>query len=560
MNGVPLAAGHEVEIRQKVPVTVRGGLTLLTDLYLPRGATAVPAVLYRTPYNTAAAVFARTAFELARAGLAVVLQNCRGRYGSSGDFIPFHGEYEDGFDTVEWMAAQPWFNGDLGLLGASYATYTGTVLVKRGLPAGVTVKAAVSLAGILNPYDAVFLSPSVLTLHWAIPFLAIVDGQKQRSTAEVDWAKILGGFPDSTWGNLIHPGLRHFAESVLGHSTYDSYWEALDTCCTAVAAVPTLHISGWYDFLLPLALRDYQQLTGCLGGRGRHQLLLGPWDHRTILMALARSVLTGPVPGASRYPTLQDGGMDLLAEIRRWLCRWLLEDDPGEPGEAPVRAFIMAGERWEDLADWPPPGATARRWYLHSAGHANSRRGDGKLTPAVPDRAVADSCSHDPNDPVPCHGGALWPVAGLQPGPECQGDIEERTDVLVYTTAPLTTPWTALGPCGAVLWLQTSHALSHVAVKLVDVHPDGRAQIIVDGIQQLKGLLPDAPPALVQVAMAGTGHTFRPGHCIRLEIAPANFPKYATVRHPFRLTVHTGGPYDSRLELSQAPPAGVVGL
>lgn len=535
---------------------MRDGAQLVSDLYLPRGLGRAPAVLYRTPYNTLTPVFSRMAVTLAQTGLAVILQNCRGRYGSTGVFVPFQQEGDDGLDTVDWLRAQPWFDGRLGLLGASYATYAGAAMLSVGLPGGVRTRAMVSLGGIFNPYAAVYLSPAVLTLHWAIPFLAIVNGTKQKAT-QVNWDELFRRFPALDWEAYVSPDLRRLATDCLGNPAENAYWRRLDLRCRTVAQVPTLHVGGWYDFLLPLTLDDFALLTRQCAGHDRHQLLIGPWDHRTLFLALARSAIGRALPGADRYATLRDGGFDLLAEIRRWFVSHLLpeQNQPQASESARVTVFVMNDVHhgsWRSLRDWPPPDGRAYRLYLHGGHSPQTRRHQGNLAEQLPSVAGQAVTRHEPGSPVPSVGGALWPIHDLEPGPLDQTSVEAREDVLGFDTAPLTAPLTLLGPVTATLWTQATEAVFDVAAKLVDVHPDGLAQILTDGITRSEQPAGEKGPRPVRIAMAATGHTVRSGHRLRLEVATCNFPKYDMVRTAYELTLHSGPAHPSCLEVTVA--------
>jgi putative CocE/NonD family hydrolase len=203
--------------------------------------------------------------------------------------------------------------------------------------------------------------------------------------------------------------------------------------------------------------------------------------------------------------------------------RWLRAALDGKDVPTGVRAFVMGRNDWVELADWPPP-ATATDLYLAAETSARSVRGDGQLRAAPMPTGGVDRFRHDPDHPVPTRGGRIvgpW----LPPAGPCeQRPIEERDDVLVYTSATLTEDMTVMGPVTADITLASTAPSADLAVKLVDVHPDGRAFNVVDSIQRTAG--PAGQARRVRVELGSTAQTFRRGHRIRVDIASSNFPRF----------------------------------
>jgi putative CocE/NonD family hydrolase len=193
----------------------------------------------------------------------------------------------------------------------------------------------------------------------------------------------------------------------------------------------------------------------------------------------------------------------------------------------------MGVDEWRSLADWPPPSAVPTAFHLRSGGGANTRAGDGTLSLDAPAAdEPPDVFLYDPRHPVPSIGGAAYlPNAFANSGPRDQAAVEDRADVLVYTGEVLASPVTVLGPVTARVWLSSSAPATDVTAKLVDVHPDGRAVLLCDGIARVTlGSAGPGDPTPVDVDLAATGNAFLAGHRIRLEVSSSNFPRFA--RHP----------------------------
>jgi putative CocE/NonD family hydrolase len=219
----------------------------------------------------------------------------------------------------------------------------------------------------------------------------------------------------------------------------------------------------------------------------------------------------------------------------------------------------MGANEWIDAPDWPVPGVVDERWTLHSGGRAQTAAGNGRLAPDEPGTSEPpDTFVYDPADPVPSIGGSTFLPGlgvGLRTGAHDQREVETRSDVLVFTSEPLPSPVDVIGVVAAELSFATDAPLTDVTAKLVDVHPDGRAIIICDGILDLRyrdgldvasGPLESSDPVAVSVTLGPTANRFRVGHAIRLEVSSSNFPRFA--RHPNTAGSRlTAGPDDMRV-------------
>jgi len=236
-------------------------------------------------------------------------------------------------------------------------------------------------------------------------------------------------------------------------------------------------------------------------------------------------------------PQASTRAIDLPGIHLRWFDRWLKGIDTGVEQEKPVRIFVMGIDQWREEADWPLPNTQYPRYYLHSAGRANSSAGDGLLSTDAPADEPADVYCYDPRNPVPTVGGAVTLEVSpteFNTGPLDQRRVEERDDVLCYTTPPLERPVEVTGPIELVLYVSSSAPDTDFTAKLVDVYPDGRAEILTDGILRARYHESLTAPVLMEpgamyelrIDVGATANVFRVGHGIRLEISSSSFPRF----------------------------------
>jgi len=297
------------------------------------------------------------------------------------------------------------------------------------------------------------------------------------------------------------------------HQPGDDYWRAIDGVDRArTVKAPVLLMAGWYDPFLPTQLEDWRTVQAQAAKSVAHgsRLIIGPWTH------------ADPV----RFPDGSSAGdyrPASLAPSIAWFDHHLL-GRPLDASLAPaVRIYVMGENVWRDEQEWPLARAQYRPLYLSSSGRANSLAGDGRLTWAPPGQPeTADRFVYDPRNPVPSRGGAmLGPRAGIAE----QSDAESRDDVLVYTSDPLDRDVEVTGPLQAVLHVATTAPHTDFTVKLVDVHPDGKAYNVSDGILR-RAYAPTTAAAAITVLLWPTSMLFRSDHRIRVEVSSSNFPRY----------------------------------
>jgi len=527
-------------IERNLMVPMRDGIRLATDLYRTADGLPAPVLAIRLPYDKEGAV-SPDVMRMVQAGYHVVIQDTRGRFASQGDFQANFQEINDGADFYAWVAQQRWCDGRIGTLGSSYLGQVQWLATPQMSDA---VKAMAVLIAPVDHYSDVAYRGGVLNLgsmlFWCSMMALGEQGRRLatgRATPQAmqsqvaafgDLAQLYATLPLTAMAHLqdIAP---HFFDW-LAHPTYDDYWRRIDARNFAQLDKPVLHIGGWYDIFLNGTLQGYIGMrNGAKSAPARRQqkLIIGPWSHGTNWTASHHEQEFGlHASGAA---------LNLAGVQLRWLDRWVKGIENGIDQEPPVRIFVMGSNQWRDEIDWPLPDTRYTPYYLHSAGHANTLHGDGSLSLDLPGNQPADTFVYNPHDPVPSIGGANLTPFASSIGPRDQHSVELRADVLVYTTPVLTQAVEVIGPITAHFYVASSAPDTDITCKLIDLHPDGRAMLLTDGILRLRYRHSFEQPTLLQpdeivpitIDLWSTANLFLPGHCIRIEVSSSCFPKFA---------------------------------
>jgi len=523
------SAEYPVKIEYDQRVTMRDGLTLSADLYRPDAPGRFPVILVRTPYdNGVAAQVARGKWWASR-GYVYVVQDVRGRGESDGEFYPLVHEAEDGYDTQTWCGTQAWSSGKVGTTGGSYLGWT------QVYPAGFRNPHLAAMVSIVTPPDPGRNFPVQFGVYLpsALSWLAYISGRTLQDITQHD---LMGAYQhqplqeaDSRLGRRIRAWRDWF-----DHPTLDDYWrqQAYQERLLE-ATVPILHVSGWYDDVLVGTTENYVNLTTRakdLEARKRQRLLIGPWGHAVNTTTRLGTIDFGP-----------QALIDLDALQLHWFDRWLKGEANGVEQDSPVRLFVMGENRWRDEREWPLARTRFARYYLHSRGRANSLFGDGSLdTEPPPGDEPPDRYRYDPTDPVPFITDPHFSQTG---GPDDYRAVERRDDVLVYSSLPLAEPLEVCGPIRTVLHAASSAIDTDWTAKLLDVHPDGYAQRLADGVVRARlrksheraELLAPGQIEAYEIDCWSTCILLQSDHRLRVEIASSAFPK-------FDRNLNTGGP------------------
>jgi putative CocE/NonD family hydrolase len=529
---------YKIVIEKNEQIALRDGTVTYADIYRPLHDYPGPVVVKRTPYDkdsTEGVAAYPSHVKLAEAGYAVVVQDVRGRFSSGGAFYPFSNETEDGYDTVAWAARQPWSNGAVALLGASYLGAT-TMLGARSQPPAL--KAIVAVVTTDEYYETWSYHGGALQLG----FLGTWGGGLAQSLAirsdsglSAEQLRGLGAAlgnarqalayrPVGNLPGVSADGVAPWWQDWVSHTENDEYWRSLlvsDSHASISAA--GLHIGGWFDIFVAGTIRSFVGLTEA--GRAPQKLIIGPWAHSNYVRHL------GLMDFGATAPALFSGAHQ---DVVRWLDRWVAGKEDTDTG-APVRYFLMGANRWQEASAWPPAEGHVESWHLHSGGSANSLRGDGVLSRDAPGSTEAnDIYIYNPDRPVPTRGGNLLMLAIHQPGPWDQREVEERDDVLVYTSAPLDQDLIVVGPVRLHLWATTDGPDTDWTAKLVDVYEDGTALNLCDGIIRARyresteraELLTPGDAYAYTIDLVATANVFTAGHRLRVEISSSNFPRF----------------------------------
>jgi putative CocE/NonD family hydrolase len=528
LSGAPAAFQKLLHVR----VPMHDGVRLDTNVFHPAAASRYPTILIRTPYGKGPDLPAGY-LPFVDQGYAVALQDVRGRYDSQGAFDPLNQEGPDGYDTLNWIAAQNWSDGKVGMTGGSYLGMAQWQVAVLNNP---HLKAIFPVVSGCDDYLDRFYSPGGGTkLGHRLLWFSL--NLTPPGVPRPKFGDYIGHLPLRTADRAATTQTLSVYQTILNHPTYDSFWKALSIRDKIDRVkVPVFSVGGWYDNYVEGDLQAFAALHKAGKADTRHRIIIGPWAHD----------MSNPFPGIGF-------GNDSASPIRsyqlEWFDHWLKgvpEDRArheletwhrtrGEVDEAPVHLFVMGVNRWRDEPDWPLARARYTPLYLAGKGHANTLSGDGALNWTVEKKAKPDQFTYDPRDPAPTMGGAVCCDPKIFPwGPMDQRPVEKRKDVLFYTGEALRRDLEVTGPIKVVLYVSSSAPDTDFTAKLIDVFPDGEARNLTDGMLRLRyrhGLdrVELAAPGVVYpltIDAGVTSNVFLAGHRIRVEISSSNFPRF----------------------------------
>lgn len=574
-SGLDAPTYFKAQFNVKVPM--RDGVNLSADIYRPNAPGKFPTLLLRTYFDNALAGKVQFALKFVEHGYAVVLEDVRGRFDSDGEWEPYKHEPEDGYDTEEWIGKQGWSNGKIGAYGTSYDGFTALMpapLHSKHLVCMVPTRCQQTNFGHLYndgvmQINVVFMAGVFYNGRTMQPSLAQSLGAQPNALKLVNWDEVFRRLPLITAVDDII-GDPSYIKEWIRHDKYDDYWASygIKDKYQDIRA-PAYLLTGWYDNLLLESLRNFagfREHGGTPEARNGTKILIGPWTHGIL----------DPKGHGWDVDMGQDTNVDIDALHLRYFDHWLKGIKNGIDEEAPIRIFVMGANKWRDEHEWPLARTQWTNYYLGSNGRANTLDGDGTLSKSRPGQdGSVDKYAYDPNNPVPSWGGLISMPQALQ-GPRDRRAIEKRTDVLVYTTAPLAEDTEVTGPVEVKLYAASSAVDTDFTATVIDVYPDGRAINICEGIRGARFRESLEHPTLIQpekvyefpISLWATSNLFKAGHRIRLEISSSNFPRYArnqNIGNPFgtsaeirtaEQTIHHDAQYASRLILPVIPPKG----
>ncbi len=512
--GTMIDCGSGVRLESAQQFTLSDGIVLVSDHYYPAGPGPHPTLLMRQPYGrdiASTVVYAHPVWFAAH-GYNVVIQDVRGRGDSEGEFYPFRNEGRDGAETIRWLRTRSESNGNVGMYGFSYQGMT-QLLAAAEQPEGLVCIAPAQTACDL--YHGWFYHQGVLrlasSLGWGLQMMK-ADARRRKLREASDglekaWADLRSQPLITPYGShpqLQHEGMPGYVQDWFTHPLPGPYWSALDVSeSLKQIKVPALHLSGWFDTYLSGSVAGFLALAAQADNQ---YLVAGPWVH----------IPWGELIGEQNLGP--EALLDTDSLLLRWFNHWLKQS--GEFDREPrIRHFALGVNRWFETESFPQETLSL---YLHSEGRADSRKGDGALSTAVPDfEEPRDVFVYDPEVPVSAPG----------IGPANQAQLELGNNLLVYTSAPLQEPVHVLGSPQLTLYCVTSAAYADFTGKLVRLRPSGQADFVCIGIARSSYLFRDSGYRADsmhrwELSLEPTSCVFAAGDAIRLEVASSAFPLY----------------------------------
>ncbi|MFJ6081406.1 CocE/NonD family hydrolase [Streptomyces sp. NPDC092369] len=509
--GLP-PARTRYRIRTALRVPTRDDAELLTDHYMPEGE-ARGTVLIRSPYGRGVPVSWMQGRMLAARGYDVLVQSVRGTTGSTGTLRPFVQEAEDAQDTVAWLRTQRWFDGRLATFGGSYSGWAQWALLQDPPP---ELRGAVIAVGPHDMQKAIYGTGALALadfLAWSATVGAQGDGGLRGLRAQLAARRQLASAwqeltPEAAAASVLKGDAADWFGEWLAHPDADDpFWTDYRADSTLDHVdVPILLIGGWHDVFLDQTVHQYRTLR-------RHNqsvtLTIGPWTHM------------GTAAKAARV-------MD--PQLLGWLDHHLA-GDKAAAAEAPVRIHHTGARTWLDLPDWPPPGTERALWPQRDGG-LGPRPGSGSA-----------GFRYDPADPTPAVGGRY---IGTRSGTVDNRGLEQRPDVLTFTTGMLAEPIDVVGAPAVEFDLVVDNPHADVFVRLCDVDRRGRSRVVTERFARLKRATLES--TVVRLELGACAHRFAAGHRVRLQVSGGAHPRFA--RNPGRDTSGGFAPVTYRVGLA----------
>ncbi len=560
-------------VERKLMIPMRDGVRMQGDVYRPRNATGpVPAIFVRTPYNfnwwdvrLGAPADMSARLDAIKRGYAWVDMNERGHFFSEGNYDILGPPLTDGVDEIEWISTRPWSNGKVGLIGcSSTAEWQMAVaaqspkglatIIPQGFGAGVGrvgrffeqgnwyrggAVQMLFIAWLYGEQNQVRpMPPPGLTQEELVRFSKSFDLSQQLPP--VDWSKGLSTLPTIDIMRAVDGPKGIFADSMPGIATggammkrtpNDPAWYRGGLFHDDMRInVPGLWFMTWYDVSTAPNLETFNHVVRTANPEVARQqyAVIAPTLHCAHKRATDNLVVGERNMGDARYDydALTYGWFDIFLKGEKSA---LLDTMPR------VRYFTMGMNKWQTTDSWPPKGAESMSFFLSSGGKANTRHGDGVLTDRPPRENTPDTFTYDPMKPVPSYGGNVCCTGNaVQGGSWDQSKMEERPDILVYTSEPLKEGLEVSGSVELSVYLSSDVKDTDVTVKFIDVDAEGRAWNLDESIQRVRYregydkqvFMERGKVYKVTVGPMATSNYFAPGHRIRIEVSSSNFPRF----------------------------------
>lgn len=558
-------------IQQKVMVPMRDGVRMAADVYRPKTDRPVPIIFSRTPYNFnswrdgefSPRTF-RSAWEAVRRGYAYVVMNERGRFFSEGKWDILGPPLTDGYDAFQWMSEQPWSNGQVGTLGCSSTAEWQMGVASLDHPAHTTLVAEGFGAGVGRIGDWYEQgnwyrggAEQMLFFAWLYGVQAGIRPmfppdltQEQRAQASryfdlapemppVDWSEALKHLPLVDILKNVQSNTGPYEDMIKRTPDDPAWYEGGLYHDDMPFDKPALWFMSWYDVSTGpnLALFNHMRSDAeSAEARANQYAIIAPTLHCSYTRATENTIVGERSVGDARW--------DYDALVYGWFDHFLKGEHNALLDTLPrVRYYTMGANEWRSADAWPPKNAEPVTWYLDSGGAANTSHGNGVLTTRRPGEDRPDRFTYDPFDPVPSYGGNVCCTGNaVRGGALDQQEMEERQDILVYTSEPIEDGVEVTGTIGITLYVSSDVRDTDFTVKLIDVSPDGTAYNLDETIQRVRYregydkqvFMEPGEVYEIEMSPLSTSNWFAPGHRIRVEVSSSNFPR-------FTRNLNTGG-------------------
>lgn len=552
-------------VEQKVMMPMRDGIRLATDIYRPKTTEKVPIIFSRTPYNFNTWVdgvkqtrTAEQAYEAVKRGYAFVVQNERGRFFSEGEWDILGMPLTDGYDAFSWMASQPWSNGKIGTIGCSstaewqmavsaLAHPSHAALVPQGFGAGIGTVGNIKEQG--NWYRGGV--EQLLFFAWLYGVEQdkfkprIPEGATQEDLIRIsrfydlspknppiDMAEALKHLPLKDIVKNMHGKNEIFDKMVVRKPNDPAWYQGGLYHDTMEIGAPSFWFASWYDVSITPNLALFNHVRNNSKDpniRDNQYLVIAPTLHCSFTRATENTIVGERSVGDAR--------LNYDEQIYKWWDLWLKGNTNDFKEKTPrVQYYTMGTNEWKSADQWPPADSKMTTFYLNSNGKANTLNGDGTLTKKKPSKDNPDSFVYDPMNPVTSLGGNVCCTGNaVQGGAFDQQKMEERPDILVYTTNVLKEGVEVTGFIESTLYVSSDAKDTDFTIKLIDVYPDGIAYNLDETIQRVRYregydkevFMEDGKVYKLDLTPMATSNYFKKGHRIRIEISSSNFPRFA---------------------------------
>ena len=565
-NPVAQYFATQVDREDMVRIPMRDGKRLNASFFFPKNRPRqnLPTILIFFPYLINPVSWPQNQ-QFMEAGYVLGYVNVRGRYFSEGTYTYLGGSGPDAYDVIDWISKQPWSNGKVGAFGCSSSAEEQHRMNAMHHPAFAAAVPAGSGAGIgkVGPYNEMgnHYRGGVFQNFWLSWYHGAGYKYKPSFPAELTreqllrlnryWSLDPQSIPRVSFDSVINTLPLSDIPRRIGSAPSDlddfMTWPLNDPRWKNIEfggegdrnGAPALYLNSWYDVSTGpnLALFEYQTKHAATQlARENTFTIVAPTPHCQMGRVENENYVIGE-------RNVGDARLDYTGLLIRWYDRWLKGIDNGIEKEPRVRVYNMGDRAWKTYDTWPPAGAQRVLYYLDSDGGANTAAGNGRLVLSRPRKDTQDAYTYDPMNPAPSLGGQVCCFNAAVPGSFDQSKMQARPDVLIYSTEPLRAPVDVTGPIEVTLYLSSDAKDTDLMVKLVDVHPDGKAYNLDEQALRVRWREGwDAPVFMergkvykVTLPPLVTSNTFQAGHRIRISIASSSFPVYER-------NLNTGGP------------------